>query len=303
MRRVERTTPGKHSHSKPMADLLANSLAKSFDAQADRSEAVQRARLALNSDRPQDAERIADEILKNDPRHAQALHIRGCVLLMHKRPADAIAPLEAAALSLRDPETDTLLAMALREAGRPDEALARLKRATKRRPPYAPAFRELGYLLMILERYDEAVEALSRGLEIAPMMPQLSIQLGEIFLRRRRHAEAKTAFARALEISPASPEALFGMAKVYQSLGEGAAAADYYRRCLLTKPDDAATWLNLGHCLLALGQLEAGYGCFRTAARGDPKRYGNALTSLAASGRGRLWLKPSAAAQFLGLKR
>ena len=146
---------------------------------------LQRARVALNSDRPQDAERIADEILKRDPRHGAALQVRGCALLMQKRAADALAPLQAAAQSLRDAETDTLLAMALRQTGRTEEALSRLKRAIKRQPPYAPAFHELGYLLMSLEHYDEAIEVLRRGLEIAPMMPQLSIQLGEVLLRRQ----------------------------------------------------------------------------------------------------------------------
>jgi tetratricopeptide (TPR) repeat protein len=284
-------------------EAMADSLVKSFGAQADRSKAVERARLALQSDRPQDAEQIADEILKHDPHYAQALHIRGCVLLMRKRFADAIAPLEAAALSLRDPETDTLLAMALREVGRHDEALARLRRLTRRRPRYAPAFRELGYLLMVLEQFDEAIEALGCGLEIAPMMPQLWTQLGNVFLRRRNYAEAKSAFARALEISPASSDALFGMAKTLHSLGEYSSAVDYYRRCLRATPEEAVTWLGLGHCLLALGELEAGYDCFRTAARGDAKRPGRALTSLAASGRGRLWLRPSAATRFFSPKR
>jgi tetratricopeptide (TPR) repeat protein len=138
---------------------------------------------------------------------------------MQKRADDAIAPLQAAAQNLRDGETDTLLAMALRQSGRTDEALAQLKRATKRRPPYAPAFHELGYLLMLLEKYDEAIDTLRRGLEIAPMMPQLSVQLGEVFLRRRNYGEAQAVFALALEIVPQSAEALFGIAKANQLLG------------------------------------------------------------------------------------
>jgi len=283
--------------------LQPKTVTNSSGINPERSKAMQRARLALNSDRPQDAQRIADEILKTEPGQPQALQVRGCALLMQKRAADAIAPLQAAAHNLRDGETDTLLAMALRQSGRTDEALARLKRATKRRPPYAPGFHELGYLLMLLEKYDEAIDALRRGLEIAPMMPQLSVQLGEVFLRRRNYGEAQAAFARALEIAPQSAEALFGIAKANQLLGEAASAADFYRRCLLLTPDDAACWLNLGHCLLQLGQVEAGYECFRTAARGDPKRYGKALTSFAASGRGRLWLRPSAAARFFAPKR
>jgi tetratricopeptide (TPR) repeat protein len=278
-------------------DARANSSGRDADT------ALQRARVALNRDRPQDAERIADEILKREPRYGAALQVRGCALLMQKRAAEALGPLQAAAQSLRDAETDTLLAMALRQTGRTEEALSRLKRAIKRQPAYAPAFHELGYLLMLLEHYDEAIEALRRGLEIAPMMPQLSIELGEVALRRRSYGEAKAAFGRALEIAPNSTDALFGLAKAHQALGEAAPAAAYYRRCLVLNPQDGACWLNLGHCLLQIGEIEAGYDCFRTAARGDPKRYGKALTSLAASGRGKLWLKPSAAVRFFAPKR
>jgi tetratricopeptide (TPR) repeat protein len=267
------------------------------------SAALQRARAALTGDRPQDAERIADEILKLEPRNAAALQVRGCALLMQKRAAEALAPLQVAAQSLHDGETDTLFAMALRQTGRGEEALSRLKRAAKRQPPYAPAFYELGYLLMSLENYDEAIAALRRGIETAPMTPQLSIQLGEVLLRCRSYGEAKAAFTRALEIAPNSAAGLFGIAKAHQSLGEAATAATYYRRCLVLTPEDSACWLNLGHCLLQLGEIEPGYDCFRAAARGDPKRYGKALTSLAASGRGKLWLKPSTAARFFAPKR
>ncbi len=280
-----------------------NTRANSSGGNGEPGAALHRARMALRSDRPQDAERIAGEILKLDPRNGAALQVRGSALLMQKRPADALAPLQVAAQSLRDAETDTLLAMALRQTGRTDEALSRLKRAAKRQPPYAPAFHELGYLLMSLGNYSEAVETLRRGLETAPMMPQLSVQLGEVSLRRRLYGDAKAAFARAVEIAPHSADALFGLARAYQELGQAALAAEYYRRCLLLIPENVACWLNLGHSLLRLGQIEAGHDCFRTAARADPKRYGKALTSLAASGRGKLWLKPSAAAQFFARKR
>lgn len=278
--------------------MQPNARANSSGGDAHADAPLQRARVALNSDRPQDAERIVDEILKRDPRHGVALQVRGSALLMQKRAAEALAPLQAAAQSLRDAETDTLLAMALRQTGRTKEALSRLNRAIKRQPRYAPAFYELGYLLMSIEGYDEAIEALRRGIEIAPMMPQLSIQLGDVLLRRRSYGEAKVAFARALEIAPNSARALFGVAKAYQSLGEAAPAAAYYRRCLVLTPEDEACWLNLGHCLLLLGEIESGHECFRSAVRGDPQRYGQALTSLAASGRGKLWLKPSAAVRF-----
>jgi Flp pilus assembly protein TadD len=262
-------------------------------------DALARAMLALNGQRPKDAEQIAGDVLKADPQDVRALHIFGCAMLMQGRAEDAIAPLEAAARGRHDPEIDTQLAIALRQAGRHEDALARLKRAVKRQPPYPAAFRELGHLLVSIEHYDEAIEVLSRGLDVAPMMPELSIQLGYACLSRKKNADAKIAFAQALSISPSSANALFGLAKAHRDAGETHAAADHFRRCLMSRPDDAAAWLHLGHCLLELGDTDAGHECFRTAARGDPKRYGIALASLAASGRGRFWLKPSAATRYM----
>jgi Flp pilus assembly protein TadD len=261
-------------------------------------DALHRATLALHGRRAQEAERFAGEVLKADPRHVGALHIFGSALLMQGRAQDAIPPLEIAQRGRHDPEIETDLAIALRLVGRPDDALWRLKRAVRRQPPHAPAFRELGSLLISMARYDEAIEALNRGIEIAPMMPRLSIELGYALLQRRDCAKAELAFARALAIVPDPPEALFGMAKAHQEVGNNEAAVPYFRRYLISRPQDANAWLTFGHCLLELGQRDEGYECFRTAARGDPKRYGKALSSLVASSRGRFWLKPSAAAQY-----
>ncbi|MGB7543684.1 MAG: tetratricopeptide repeat protein [Burkholderiales bacterium] len=260
---------------------------------------LERAVFALDKQRPEDAERIAAEVLGADPRNARALYVLGCALAMQGRAAEAIAPLEAAAHGREDPEIDTVLAIALHHVGRHSDAVSRLKLAIERRPPYAAAFNELGYLLVLLGRYDEAADVLTRGLQIASMMPQLAIQLGYAHLSRRDCANAKVAFARALDISPHSDDALFGMAKAHQELGENEPAAAYFRRYLTNRPNDSGAWLNLGHCLLELDQPDAGYECFRRAARGDAKRYGTALTSLASAARGRFWLKPSEAARFL----
>jgi tetratricopeptide (TPR) repeat protein len=261
-------------------------------------EALQRAMLALNSGRPADAERIAADILKTSRRNVPALQVLANALLMQNRIADAIVPLETAARGNHDPQIETMLGIVLRQAGRIEDALSWFTRAVKRRPPHAPAFYEFGCLLSFLNRDEEAVEAFNRGLDVAPLVPQLSVQLGYVLLRRKRYAEAKAAFSRALANSAGSPEALFGLAKVHQAAGDNAAAAGYFRQCLVSRPNDADMWLQLGFCLLELGDRAAGYECFRTATRGDPQNYGNALSALVKSGRGRFWLKPSRAAQY-----
>jgi tetratricopeptide (TPR) repeat protein len=287
----------------PRVSLLSKPIISSADSELGRSDALERARSALNEERAREAERIADELLKVNARDALALRIRGAALLMQTRATEAVPVLENAARGLRDAETDTLLAMALRLCGRFEDALLRLKRATKRLPPYALAFHEFADVLMSVGRHEEAIDVLRRGLEIAPMMPRLSARLGEVFLRCRDYVKAKMAFAKALEIATDCPDALFGIGRAHHALGENALAADYYRRCLRAQPDHTAAWLNLGNCLLQLRDTEAAYECFRAAARRDPKSYGVAVSSLAAAGRGRLWLKPSAATRFLIGKR
>jgi tetratricopeptide (TPR) repeat protein len=270
---------------------------------ANRDDALDRANFALNNQRLRDAERIAGEVLQTNPGQVRALHILGCALLAQGRADDAIAPLESAGRGKHDPEVDTALAMALRQAGRLGDALSRLNRAAKRHPRFAPIFRDLGSLLFAMKRYDEAIAALKRGIDLAPMMPELSIQLGYVFLHLRDCAGAKSAFAHALGISPNLPEALFGIAKAHQEIGENEAAAGYFRRYLMVRPGDANAWITFGHCLLELGQRDAGYDCFRAVARHNPEHYGEALSAFVTSGRGRFWLRPSAAAKFLQRKK
>ena len=261
-------------------------------------EALRRAMLALDGGRPADAERVAADVLKTNRRNVLALQVLANALLMQNRIADAIAPLETAARGNHDPQIETMLGIVLRQAGRIEDALSWLKRAVKRRPPHAQAFYEFGCLLSFLNRDDEAIEAFNRGLDVAPLAPQLSVQLGYVLLRRKHYAEAKAAFARALNNSAGSPEALYGLAKAHQAVGDNAAAAGYFRQCLVSRPNDADMWLQLGFCLLELGDRAAGYECFRTATRGDPQNYGNALSAMVKSGRGRFWLKPSGAARY-----
>jgi tetratricopeptide (TPR) repeat protein len=268
------------------------------------NEELQRAMFALNSGRPGEAERIATDMLKANPRHILALQVLGGALQMQNRIADAIAPLEMAARGNHDPRIETMLGTALRQADRIEDALSWLGRAVKRRPPHGPAFYEFGCLLVFVNRKDEAIEAFSRGLEIAPMMPEFAFQLGFALFGRGNYANAKAAFERALSISPGAAPPLFGLAKVHLAIGENAAAAGYLRRYLESQPNDADAWVHLGYCLLEMGDRDAGSECFRTATRGSPQNYGIVLAALVKAGRSRFWLRPSGAARFFqGAKR
>jgi len=261
-------------------------------------EALQRVMYAIQSQRPDEAVRLAQVVLDRNPNHPKALHLYGYALLMQERAEEAIAPLEKAFRSLRDPAIETQFAIALRKAGRTDEALNKLARAAKRKPPFPAAVHEYGYLLYSLHRTDDAISVLEAGIKMAPSMPELPVLLGWIFHGRNDSVNAKVAFARALSIAPNHADALYGMGLLLMDAGEFAQASECFRRALMIDPSDQQSRLYLGACLLELGQTGAASVCLRQVTRGGANFYGKALKVLSSSSRGRFWLKPSGLAKF-----
>jgi tetratricopeptide (TPR) repeat protein len=265
-------------------------------------EALRRCSAAIEQRRPDEAERIAREILARNDQHGGASYLLGVALLVQGRPAEAVSPLERAARLRPDAAVETHLAMALRANGQGAAAVPWFERAVSRQPPFAPAFKEFGGLLRSLRRYSEAEAVLKRGLEAAPAMPELAMLLGGVALDRADAGNAKVAFARALANAPSHPDALlgFGIALLYE--GEFGRAADRFRQILARDPNHVRARLNLAYCLLELGRWDEGVACLRATVQLDPKSASHVIRMLIASGRGRFWLKRSALAKFLALR-
>jgi tetratricopeptide (TPR) repeat protein len=269
-----------------------------IDQRRGQAEALQRARLAIDGDRPADAERIARDILEANAGQVEATKILGYALVMQDKAQDAVGPLEKVARSSRDPEIETQLAIALRQCGRVEKALIWLNRAVKRVPPFPAAFHELGFVLHETDRSGEAIAALRQGLAIAPMMVEMAVQLGFVCYAVNDRANAAAAFAHALSINPLHPEAVQGLATVLMDEGKYAQAAELYRQVTAGNPEDNLARIGLGKCLLELGEIDTAHACLRAATAREPKAFGKALFTLVSSGHGRFWLRPSAAEKF-----
>jgi Flp pilus assembly protein TadD len=267
------------------------------------AEALARAVAAGNGGDLAEAERIARDVVAQNPRHAEALQLLGALLMAQQRPRDATAPLEEAARLTANPEVETHLAIALRDTGRSDDAVTWLTRAVERQPAFPRAFKELGELLRTKRRYAEAESVLKRGVDAAPTVPELSLLLGGVCLDRGDAASAKVAFARALAIAPGNTDALMGFGVALQYEGDFARAAERFRRVLAADPAHPRARLNLGYCLIEQGDVDEGIACLRAAVEAAPQNYGGALKMLCSAGRGRFWFSRSAAANGLGLKK
>jgi len=262
-------------------------------------DALKRAMAAIQNRQPAVAERIARDVLARDCRHPGALHVVGLALLAQGRAREAIAPLEQATHGRADAVSETHLAIALRQIGRPEQALPVLERATARQPAFPLAFHELGVLLFSLRRLAEAQAVLERGVEIAPAMPELSVALGGVFLDRLDRPNAKLAFARALACAPGHAGALYGLGTVLMEDGEFAAAADRFRQALARDPGYTQAAISLSACLLELRRWDEAIECQRAVIKAIPQLYTKTLQTLVTAGRSRFWLRPSAAAEVL----
>lgn len=258
--------------------------------------------MALRMQQPNEAERLASEVLKLDHGDVAAAQILGRALLIQNRAAEAMIPLQTAAHHAADPETETLLGLALSATGRGEEALDQLRKAATRRPAYPPAFLEQAGLFARKGRFEEAVAVLESGLALVPGSVELHMELGFVHLKRNDREKARAMMSKALETAPGRPDILAALAKIMTMDGEYADAADHYRRVLALWPNDPVSLNNLGVCLLEMGRREEGEACFRAALRSAPQAAGMIVTSLASASHGRFFLRPSDAARFLEQK-
>jgi tetratricopeptide (TPR) repeat protein len=271
------------------------------ERQSSSNQALESAVFALRMQRPNEAERLAEGVLKSNRGNALAAEVLGRALLMQNRADEAIVPLERAARRSDSAAIETLLAAAYAATARSDDALDQLRRTMARRPPFPPAFLEMAGQLTRIGQPDEAIAVLEDGLALAPGAADLRMELGFLSIKRNNRTKARALFLQVLAAAPERHDALIALGKVMALDGEYAAAADTYRRALGLRPDDAMTRNNLGICLLEMGERHAGEANLRAAMRGDPHTVGRAITSLAAASHGRFFLRPSAAAKFLGV--
>ena len=136
---------------------------------------LERAALALRMRQFAEAEQLAAEVLRASRTDTAAASIQAQALMAQNRGGEAIAPLEKAARRSSDASIETLLGAALGSAGRRAEAIEQLRRITARRPPFAPAFRELAGQLAKAGRVEEAIAVVESGL--APEAIDLQLDL------------------------------------------------------------------------------------------------------------------------------
>ncbi len=104
--------------------------------------------------------------------------------------------------------------------GRPDEAIAEMRRAESLDPLSLIIMAELAELLVMSHSYDESIRQSRKTLELDPDFALAHNQLGEAFLQKHMNAEAVAELRKAVQLSGGSATCKANLARAYAASGE-----------------------------------------------------------------------------------
>ncbi|MFW6059079.1 MAG: tetratricopeptide repeat protein [Phycisphaeraceae bacterium] len=205
---------------------------------------------------------VIDRVLALEPRDPQRLQPIVLVAVRLDAPAKAIEAIDQAlaAERLESPmRLVSLLRLAMRRAGRGDEAVDRLRDLADRFPDHEADIRnQLSFLLQQLGRNDEAEQVLIDTLKDHPDHAPTNNALGYDWARQGRNLErAKAMIEKALEAEPNSAAYLDSLGWVYYKLGDFDEAVKWLERARSAEGgDDAVILDHLGDALYRAGRPE-----------------------------------------------
>ena len=217
------------------------------------------------------AEAAYRRILAAQPLHAEAMQLLGVVRLQRGDHAGAIEWIERAiGLTPHQAAFHSNLGLALRAAGRLDEAAATLKTAVALDGGYVAARKNLGVVLHELGRLDEAADQLSQAIDAASGDPQPYRTLAAVRLKQGRPQAAVEALMAARALAPDSLETLNNLALALRQLRRLAEAERVLVRAATIDGGHADTRNHLGLVLADLGQADKAVAQYRAAIEADP---------------------------------
>ena len=181
-----------------------------------------------------------------------------------------------------------LFGSALHLAGRSEDAVAPLRRATSLAPDDAQAWSNLGNALAAIRQYEKAVTAHEQAVALQPCNPTYRYNLGCVFLDMKRSADALEQFWKAYEAGPGDPEVAVLCRGVLSDLGDPALSEAFCRMNVMRAPDDHGAQSMLGGLLVQRGEYVEGERLLRSSLQHDSENavgWSNLCVALIGEGR------------------
>jgi tetratricopeptide (TPR) repeat protein/SAM-dependent methyltransferase len=173
-----------------------------------------------------------EQIIEQDPGHADALHFLG---------------------------------LACFQVGDGERALELIRRAIGRKPQVAPYHDNLGTVLESRGALEEALQAYREAARLAGDDAERSFNIGVVMHRLGRHREAEAAYREAIALAPGDAGFHYNLANLLKDEERLEEALSHYRQAIELEPKLADARNNLGNTLQALGRLDEAVQAYRDA--------------------------------------
>ena len=215
--------------------------------------------LALHQQgRLDEAARLYQEVLKQQPNHFDALHLLGVAALQLKR-TELGVNLICKAIGLNDATAavHVTLGNGLRDLRRLDEALASYDTAVALEPAYARAWYNRGNALLEMGSPEAAAESYDKAIALSPDNAEALSGRGNALCALKRPEEAVASFDRAIALNPGFAEAYYNRGNALLELKRFDQALESHDKAIALKPRLAEAHSGRGNALWELKQPEA----------------------------------------------
>ena len=163
------------------------------------------------------------------------------------------------------------LGVALKSAGRFDEAIVQFRQTVQLDPNYADAHNNLGAALKAKGRLDEAVSEYIIALRLRPGAADAIYNLANALKLQGKTDKAEEYFREILRTNPHYCDAHNNLGIILQSQGKLSEAIEHFRQAELIRPDDVDVRYNLAEALKLQGNYDEAIKHYEEALRIEPK--------------------------------
>ena len=202
-------------------------------------EALEAALELHRADRLAEAKQAYEQVLQANPDCADALYLLGVLSHSIGKPDEAIALIRKA-IELRPEFTEAQndLGNVLHEAGQLEKAASVFRKLIRFKPQHADAINNLGVVLKDQGKHVEAVTAFKKAIELNPKNAGQHYNLGNALKKLDRLDEAIAAFRCSIELKPNYTDAHQSLAATLRRAGRLHEAREAFQHWLQQDPEN-----------------------------------------------------------------
>jgi predicted O-linked N-acetylglucosamine transferase (SPINDLY family) len=221
---------------------------------------------SLQAGRLIDAEQLFKKVLRQQPKHFDALNLLAIILMQLERHAEAERYIKSALnVNAKNDATLSNYGIILKTLKRPQEALVRFSQALTVNSANSLTWNNRGTVMCDLNRYEDAVADFDKATLIDNNFSDAFCSKGNSLCQLKRNEEALGAYDKALNLKPDYADAWLGRGNAFYDLKRYDEAFAAYDKALALRPDLENAWLGRGNVFFDLKRYDEAFAAYDKA--------------------------------------